>query len=52
MMSVFKNDTPVVMMENGREQEVREFMVKLYKDETIVDQRVEELRANLSGSQM
>jgi len=50
MSLVFRNDTPVVMMEKGQEQETREFFLKLYNDEQILEERINDLRANLAGS--
>ena len=43
LSTCFTNDTPIVMMQNKEEMKVREFMTKLYNDDEIINQRIEDL---------
>jgi len=51
LMCVYKFDTPIVMMQNGEVEKVRQFFSKLY-DPSVIDERIQDIKVkgnNISG---
>jgi hypothetical protein len=50
MLTCFKNDTPIEMAKAGQDDELNDFMRKLYKDEAVVQERIQEVKEATGGS--
>ena len=46
----FTNDTPIVMMQKNQVEEVRAFMSRMYNDDQVIEQRIQDLQAVLKES--
>lgn len=49
MFTCYRSDTPVVMCQQGQEEKLAEFFTKMYNDDAIREDRLSELRQQVSG---